>query len=92
MKAGVTDTPLSVEHIEMLLNVLITDGEIEKVCLEFGIAFFILFYFGFYTGFGVGVGVFFSCVCFWLCFFLCFYVFGLCLSSSFFISPKLTLS
>lgn len=34
MKAGVTDTPLSVEHIEMLLNVLITDGEIEKVCLK----------------------------------------------------------
>ena len=34
MKAGVTDTPLSVEHIEMLLNVLITDGEIEKVCFK----------------------------------------------------------
>ena len=55
MKAGVTDTPLSVEHIEMLLNVLITDGEIEKVC--FKILFNLVFF-----GIGVGVGVFCYCV------------------------------
>ena len=42
MKAGVTDTPLSVEHIEMLLNVLITDGEIEKVCFK-SLVFFLSF-------------------------------------------------
>lgn len=30
-KARLTETDLSVEHVEMLLNVLILDGEIEKV-------------------------------------------------------------
>lgn len=31
-KARLTETDLTVEHVEMLLNVLILDGEIEKVC------------------------------------------------------------
>lgn len=30
-KARLTETELSVEHVEMLLNVLVLDGEIEKV-------------------------------------------------------------
>jgi len=30
-KARLTETNLSVEHIEMLLNVLVLDGKIEKV-------------------------------------------------------------
>src|ERR1700733_3086531 len=30
-KSKITETELSVEHVEMLLNVLILDGEIEKV-------------------------------------------------------------
>lgn len=30
-RARLTETDLSVEHVEMLLNVLILDGEIEKV-------------------------------------------------------------
>lgn len=30
-KAKLTETELSVEHVEMLLNVLILDGKIEKV-------------------------------------------------------------
>jgi DNA-directed RNA polymerase III subunit RPC6 len=33
-KARLTETDLSVEHVEMLLNVLILDGEIEKVCYK----------------------------------------------------------
>ena len=32
-KARLTETDLSVEHVEMLLNVLILDGKIEKVVL-----------------------------------------------------------
>lgn len=30
-QSRITETDLSVEHIEMLLNVLVLDGEIEKV-------------------------------------------------------------
>ena len=30
-KSRITETQLSVEHVEMLLNVLVLDGEIEKV-------------------------------------------------------------
>ena len=30
-KSGITETPLSVEHVESLLNVLVLDGEIERV-------------------------------------------------------------
>jgi DNA-directed RNA polymerase III subunit RPC6 len=30
-KSRITETQLSVEHVEMLLNVLILDGEVEKV-------------------------------------------------------------
>ena len=30
-KARLTETDLTVEHVEMLLNVLILDGKIEKV-------------------------------------------------------------
>lgn len=30
-KARITETELTEEHIEMLLNVLITDGQIERV-------------------------------------------------------------
>jgi len=29
----ITETPLSVEHVESLLNVLVLDGEIERVIL-----------------------------------------------------------
>ena len=32
-KARLTETDLTVEHVEMLLNVLILDGKIEKVAL-----------------------------------------------------------
>jgi DNA-directed RNA polymerase III subunit RPC6 len=31
-QARLTETELSVEHIEMLLDVLVLDGEVEKVC------------------------------------------------------------
>jgi hypothetical protein len=30
-QSGITETPLSVEHVESLLNVLVLDGEIERV-------------------------------------------------------------
>lgn len=33
-KSKITETDLTVEHVEMLLNVLILDGEIEKVCFR----------------------------------------------------------
>jgi len=32
-KARLTDTELTVEHVEMVLNVLVLDGKIEKVML-----------------------------------------------------------
>jgi DNA-directed RNA polymerase III subunit RPC6 len=32
-KSKITETTLSVEHVEMLLNVLVLDGEVERVCL-----------------------------------------------------------
>jgi DNA-directed RNA polymerase III subunit RPC6 len=34
-KSKITETELTVEHVEMLLNVLVLDGEIEKVRLAF---------------------------------------------------------
>ena len=33
-KSRITETELSVEHVEMLLNVLVLDGEIEKVSTQ----------------------------------------------------------
>lgn len=33
-KSKITETSLNAEHVEMLLNVLILDGEIEKVCIH----------------------------------------------------------
>jgi hypothetical protein len=34
-KARLTDTELTVEHVEMVLNVLVLDGKIERVSLIF---------------------------------------------------------
>ena len=34
-KSRITETQLTVEHVEMLLNVLVLDGEIEKVRSSF---------------------------------------------------------
>jgi DNA-directed RNA polymerase III subunit RPC6 len=34
-KSKITETELTVEHVEMLLNVLVLDGEIEKVWSNF---------------------------------------------------------
>ena len=34
-QVGITETPLSVEHVESLLNVLVLDGEIERVIQSF---------------------------------------------------------
>jgi DNA-directed RNA polymerase III subunit RPC6 len=34
-KARLTDTELMVEHVEMLLNVLVLDGKIERVSFVF---------------------------------------------------------
>jgi hypothetical protein len=33
-QSRITETELSVDHIEMLLNVLVLDGDVEKVCLH----------------------------------------------------------
>ena len=32
-KSRITETQLSVEHVEMLLNVLVLDGDVERVRL-----------------------------------------------------------